>query len=355
MGNGVRVRREWKIGLYVLEKTQRRRCFNMYLNFNDLNNGFEKLFTCADFIKFQNKLSEDVYKSLNNSYANKKHEIAIVEDLCNSLNAQESNNLHIYAEKIHGAKSYVDFPMQGKVIRKELADMVILSIITRNKKIVYEKTAFIQNKKESKQSDVWSIDKEQLFLLQNFPTFSSNQGIFRNSVVTFLNSTGSLGNYGLFKKPGEMIVSIASEVTAKLEGNQVRHSRIAEDSVKYGNHNSFISQPIDIGTEIIVAYRNETVLRGLPFLQNISLSINVYEFIRNLTQFNIGEPILITEDGKSTNGALLDFNRRARKRILPKDKIPTSDLEVDNNDEFEGDIAVLCVHLELDEKYKSND
>jgi len=92
--------------------------------------------------------------------------------------------------------------------------MVIISVATKDREIVYEKTAFIQNKKEDSEN-VWKIDQDQLYLLHNFPTFKGEKGIFRknfNDDVVFQHYSETLGNYGLFQSPGEMILTNAFTV-----------------------------------------------------------------------------------------------------------------------------------------------
>jgi hypothetical protein len=239
--------------------------------------------------------------------------------------------------------------MQGKTTCKELADMVVLSIITCGTDIVYEKTAFIQNKKAKENgSEKWDIDKEQLFLLHNFPTFVGAKGIFNKNFpgrkITFLNSTGSLGNYGLFQQPGEIIIAIASEVFAKLNGGSIDYKKIAEDGAKYSTQN-MLKPSFDVGDTLVVCAHGGTEPYRLPFLQNTSLSLNAYEFIRNLTQFNIGEPIVSIEN-KSTNPDLSEFNRFILKKTSLSEKLKLK-LDSDNLQEIEGDINILCVHLEI--------
>jgi hypothetical protein len=288
-----------------------------------------------------------VYKALSESYANKFNEISMVENLCSLLNDQSSSGIHIYAEKIHGPKSYVNFSMQGRLICKELADMVILSIATKDQAIVYEKTAFVQHKKE-KCSGKWSIDREQLFLLRNFPTITGVKGIINKSFphekIAFLNFTGSLGNYGLFQYPGEIILTIASEVASKLSGGIIEYSKIAKDSVKYSSH-SLLQPSLNIGDYVIFSGNGGTY--QAPILQNASLSINSYEFVRNFTQFNIGEPVVYIEK-KPTNPILSQFNRFLLKNTSLGGKLG---IDFRNDDlpesEIEGDINLLCVHFAL--------
>ena len=177
----------------------------------------------------QNKLAEVAYEVLTAAYCpstppREKREENIVKNICNAFSDQKQfyQDVTIYAEKIHGSKSFVKFrndlseaKKDHSLVTKEMADMVVIAIATENDKILFEKIAFIQNKKEVTSNSVtWVIDQDQLFLLQNFPNFHGKSGLFYNKNdkdknYTLHNTYGKLGNYGLFLSPGEMIFANA--------------------------------------------------------------------------------------------------------------------------------------------------
>ena len=130
----------------------------------------------------QNDIALDAYNTLSKSYKNKDNEVKTVEKLCSNLNGKECGKAKLYAEKIHGNASKVEFyNASNSLVKKELGDMVIISLATCKSKITFEKIAFIQNKKETKEgSEKWKIDQDQLFLLNVFPTFNGVSGIFGN-------------------------------------------------------------------------------------------------------------------------------------------------------------------------------
>ena len=122
---------------------------------------FSDYYNRQDFRTFQNNLARKVYETLGTSYSNSDGEVKIVTDMCNAINGETFGKLKLLATKIHGSRSFVEFHNQDKPTTKELADMVIISVATKDREIVYEKTAFIQNKKEDSEN-IWKIDQDQL-------------------------------------------------------------------------------------------------------------------------------------------------------------------------------------------------
>jgi len=307
---------------------------------------------CADknFLKKQNELAERIYGSLIYSYTEKHNEIKMVENMCTSVQGKVYDKMHIYSEKIHGSTSQVSFSMRGNPTRRELADMVLLSLITKEQDLQYAKIAFVQNKKENEKNNSWQIDEGQLFLLQYFPTFTGVSGIFNNKPfkgqeIAFPNTTGSLGNYGLFKSRGEIIVTIASEISAKMIGHTIRYSSLVEDSSKYNT--KLLTMPsLEIGDTITIVHNQGNISLKYPCLQNTSLSMNVYDFVRNFTQFNIGEPIMPL--CTSQDNDLFKYVNVLIQGTTLKDKLKIKN-SIDEQiymDNYEN-LNILCVHLEL--------
>lgn len=276
-----------------------------------------KYYSQKEFRIFQNNFALNFYESLGNSYSNGDGEVKIVTDLCNVINGKTFERLNFYSKKIHGSRSFVEFFNKDKPTTKELADMVIISIATLNREIVYEKTAFIQNKKEDSEN-VWKIDQDQLYLLHNFPTFKGNKGIFKrnfNEDIAFINYSKTLGNYGFFKSSGEMLLVNALNVF-KLQ----QDSKISIDKIK--------------------EYPTHEYIR--PFLNHGGVCLNAYEFIRNWTQFNIGE-IVRSED------TILDDDLSKFNRIL-LNKVGLSDyINLNQEDqEFNFNLSIIVNHINLD-------
>ena len=321
---------------------------------NNLIRTFADYYNRPDFRKFQNTLAKDVYETLGTSYSNSDGEVKMVTEMCNTINGKSFDRLKFYTKKIHGTRSFVEFHNQDKPTTKELADMVIISVATQNKEIVYEKTAFIQNKKEDK-GEHWKIDQDQLYLLHNFPTFKGNKGIFKRNFkdeVVFLNQSETLGNYGLFQKPGEMILLSALMVYRLQQSNKISLSDIRrytnnDPKNNAGIHFPFIDHPFM--DKMFYRYFEHFQKYGLPFsnlpfLNNSISSFNIYEFIRNWSLFNIGE--VVSSFGNTLDKDLSQFNRILLKEAGLSNHINTN---IDAP-EFENKMTIIVAHLDLENK-----
>lgn len=278
----------------------------------------------------------------------------MVTDMCNTINGKSFEKLKFYTKKIHGTRSFVEFHNQDKPTTKELADMVIISVATKDREIIYEKTAFIQNKKEDSES-IWKIDQDQLYLLHNFPTFKGGKGIFKQNFtdeIVFLNHSETLGNYGLFQNPGEMILVNALTIYKLQEGNKVSLSNIRKyTNNKLQNNNGFQIQLIGhpLMDEMLHTYfkyfpKYDLPVFNLPFLNNSITSFNIYEFIRNWSLFNIGD--VVSANGNVADKDLLTFNRVLLRETGLSDIINTN---IDGP-EFKNSISIIVAHLNLDDK-----
>ena len=162
-----------------------------------------------NFLRFRNELSRDVYEALGRGYAGSDNEVGLVTKMVEAINGKRYKNINIVSQKIHGAKSYVQFGYRGSPVVKELGDMLVISVVSKGRKRLLQKLCIIQNKVLRK--GITKIDEEQIFLLKNFPPFSATQGIYvGQSDVMMFNHSKCLGAYMFFDWPGE-----ASYLTAK--------------------------------------------------------------------------------------------------------------------------------------------
>ena len=276
-----------------------------------------------EFKKFKNDFSQKLYNCLAASYANKDNEVTLVTKMSELINKTTYHDFSFYSEKIHGSKSFVEFNFRDKPITKELADMVIISSVSQGRRRIFQKVAFIQNKKTSKSS--WLIDLEQLFLLKNFPTITGKKGIFNSSPhkeIIFQNYSKTLGNFGLFMSPGEMILAAACVVDSQKTNNKICINDF-KNTGQLINHNQSSLSFLPLGfhpylDDILHDYVRHfhrygfspTFSNAFPFLNNSFFSKDIFEFIDNWTFFNIGEPTIangniLNEDLHSFSNALL--------------------------------------------------
>lgn len=307
----------------------------------------------TDFRKFQNNFAKEIYDSLATSYSNSYNEVKTVTEMCETINGKTFDGLKFYTKKIHGTRSFVEFYNQDKPVTTELADMVIISVATKNREIIYEKTAFVQNKKEDTIAN-WKIDQDQLHLLHNFPTFKGKKGIFKHNFsdeVAFLNHSNSLGNYGLFQSPGEMILLTALTVYKLQLDKKISLADIRKfPNYSANNNSSFPFVDYQYFDEMFYRYLKHFPKYGFPlmdfpFLNNNSVSLNIIEFIRNWTLFNIGE--LVSVYGHIADNDLSILNRMLLREVGLSNVI---NLNVDGP-ELQNALVVVVAHLNLDEDH----
>ena len=301
----------------------------------------------TNFLNFQNEFSKQIYESLEEAYIKNLKEPDMVNALCEVVNGKIYENMNFYSEFIHGNyNSGVSFYNKNENKTKELADMVIISIATENDYAVFEKIAFIQNKKETKNgSNKWEIEQNQLYLLQNFPNFTDNTGkimkMAKKQEVIFSNYSETLGNYGLFQSSGEMILINALNVFKLQQKNKISFDDIKKYTFNHNKHNYGYNYMI--GDEMInryFKYYPEYFFPSFnfPFLNNAPISYNIYDFVRNWTLFNIGEVVI--SHYRPLNKDLVAFSRALINKMSKNHNIESLFLKTINNN-----------HNELDERY----
>jgi len=315
-----------------------------------------KLLDDLNFRKFQNELSQKVYDTLAQGYITNANEVSLVSKLVDTINNVRFNKFRFYGHKIHGARSYVEFNYRDKSVTKEIADMVIISIASYKRERVLQKITFIQNKVGKNK---WKIDDEQLFLLKNFPKFSGNKGIFKSfpdEEIVFLDHSKCLGAFGLFMNPGEMIFLSAPLLSELKKGKEItiEEIRLPETVTNVGACNFFFPFIFDHPLcEEFFYYMYKYMRRcaffpfisngPFPFLNNCTFSRDIYDFIRNWTQFNIGEPSYAF--GEVINPALDKFTNFLLRTIGIQEYV---DLPLEGIEgEFNNELAVLVIHIDL--------
>lgn len=262
----------------------------------------DEYYTSSEFRAWQNSFACDIYKRLAAFTASDKlQEVAKVTALCEAMSNRNFRGLNIESRMIHKYNtSGVSFDYMGKSSKKELGDMAIVSMVTIDRQIVLLKTAFIQNK-DTKTHD-WKIDHEQLFLLKNFPTFTGERGMLLSKTFTFLNHSGTLGNFGLFLPNGDMTFLTAQDVFC----NQQNNAHIHFDSIRNGACGCYSHRTLS-GIQKRNPYKgycnysdciecrycrscSDCMMNShAPFFGKYSYALDVHEVVRELTYFNIGE------------------------------------------------------------------
>ena len=257
------------------------------------------------FRQFQNEVSHDVYETLGIGFASGDNEVVLVTKLVEIINDREYDGIKFFSNKIHGARSYVEFYHRDKPITKELADMVVITLAVSKHQRVFQKICFIQNKVA--QNGKCKIDEEQLFLLKNFPPFSGDKGVFRyfgHKKVIFINNSQCLGSYGFFINPGEFRFISAPLLNEFNQSSQISLADVMLPEAVCNSSNFIFGNPRawDVGNFTSNPF---WLNRTIPFLENSIYSNDVYDFIRNWIQFNIGEPTYVF--GNVVNPILDEF------------------------------------------------
>ena len=320
-----------------------------------------ELLNNIDFKKFQNDLSQKIYDALTQGYISRDNEIDLVGRLVNVVNGLEFKRFKFYSHKIHGAKSYVEFNYRNKPIIKEIADMVIICIATYKRNRIFQKITFIQNKVDMKKK--WFIDEEQLFLLKNFPKLIGNRGIFKsysNDDIVFFNYSQCLGSFGLFMHPGEMLFISAPLLSELKKDKEINYDdiKIIEPNLNISSQNiffpfmydySFMEEFFHYMSKYSRKYAYYPFISNItfPFLNNSVFSRDIYDFIRNWSQFNIGEPTYAF--GNVINPELDKFSNYLLRTIGLENHIDLPSYNLKEN--FNNEMALFVMHIDLGKEY----
>lgn len=311
-----------------------------------------------NFFAWQNKVAESAKSSLKASYDRNANEVSIVTSLCNELNNREIstfNRFELYAKKIHGKASSVSFKNESySDTTRELSDMIVLSLITDKGQVLYARIAFVQNKKEKDNTKAkWDIDQDQLYLLTNFPTFNGVSGIFGETKnIVLPDPFQQLGSYGLFRAPCEMVFASANVITALKKVKRISYDDIKNRSVE----NKYTYPYSKLNPYYLHKY--DYFESDMPILGNCSIALNIHQFIRNWTQFNIGKEFYIKDILQCSTLTKLT-NDLLKKAELPHlsnlefvyntSNEPSVDLNI-----ADCDTELLVVHLDIGDYTASN-
>ncbi|OGL39199.1 MAG: hypothetical protein A2043_11920 [Candidatus Schekmanbacteria bacterium GWA2_38_9] len=311
------------------------------------------------FLAFQNDVIRSAYEGLGQGYSTNDNEVALVTRLVASINGKSYKRLRLLANKIHGSRSYVEFDYRDKPTTKELGDMVIITSVTSGSQRLFQRFCIIQNKKAS--GDKWGIDREQLYLLKNFPPLSGNRGIMRGSHdIAFRNTSQCLGAFGLLFEPGEMIFASADLITEMSRGkNTLSRDSIAMPSRAETNTSSqsgifsafpwmhYHPKEMHFILRELAEYAGcfPWSFGGQQFIGNTIYANDICDLIRAWTQLNIGEVTCL--DGTIVNHEVDDFtNHLIRNAGLGEGiDLPIHDDNIERR--FGGQVTVFMMHLDV--------
>lgn len=313
------------------------------------------------FSAFQNDLAVSFYDQLGQGYNSSEGEVALVTRMANTARGKSYGPITIYADKIHGRRSWVEFSHRDKPVTKELGDLALISVVTNGHERLFSKITIVQNKKATKTS--WLIDDEQLFLLKNFPSFSGSKGLFPNpGSVQFHNYSSCLGSYGLFHEPGEMIFLSASYVAELLRGKKslaIGDISILSDGNRsdggglspifaFGDHPFVLEELFHFYEKYFHRYPFSSVLNlGYPFgfLRNALFTRDIFDLIRQWTQISVGEPTYAF--GQVLNRHVDELLYRLLQSIGGSDIFKPTPNQMENVGELDNDFTVMAVHLDI--------
>ncbi len=314
------------------------------------------------FFEFQNDLAQKMYDALEQGYLKNDNEVHLVEKVVGSVNNSYYKNMKIYAKMIHGAISYVGFKFMNKTVTKELGDMTVITLVSDGKKRLFQKVCVIQNKKEREKR--WEIDLGQLYLLKNFPSLSGKGSIFKSCKdLVFCNSSGTLGCYGLFFGPGEMILASAPLLTEMLHDKKsLSRADIGLSGCAGLGRNGATSatswwpgfpwrhpKECFMFFEDLACHYGSPFMLGTPFggfLGCTQFTRDIHDFARNWTQLNLGEPTVAFDHPLNPAAdAFSNFLIRSAGFSELDVELPSDDyFEIQK---FEGQMAVMLLHVDL--------
>ena len=266
------------------------------------------IFRSRDFHHFQLALARSWYSELVQGYQAKRNgedEEILVERLVKVSNksypSKGRRRIKIASKFIHGHRSQIKYnDFNNGTHQCELGDMAVVSAVIENKKLLFQRLCFIQNKKgkHNRASITWIIDSVQLFLLKHFPAISGVSGILKgHKNIEFLNRSRCLGAYGLLYSPGEMIFVSAPVIADSMKGKKSINSRdIAFPPVL--SHNAIWPQwyPYWCCGLLMPETFPPFYCGSRPICGNTVFTRDIYDFIMAWTQLNIGEILVYNGD-----------------------------------------------------------
>jgi hypothetical protein len=332
----------------------------------DVVRRFSQFLADDEFFRFQKAVAETMYGALGQGYANNENEVALVTRLVEAIDGMTYDGIRLHSRKIHGSRSYVEFNHQDRPITKELADSVFITVVTRNRQRLLQRVCFVQNKVAK--GGTWQLDPGQLYLLKNFPLFSGRRGLFRGSSdVVFKNIGKTLGAFGLFCDPGEMMLITAPLVAdlarggSTLKADAVSVPEVASAFTPSGDASSALPWfpwaggmlPPDADIFFHEMYRFFRHVGPMPFwpwlgaaasfLARATFMRDLHDLARNWLLVNVGEYSYVFDHAPDPA-----LDRFAASLLYAAGAKQFFDIGVDAA-ELDSDLAVFIAHIEVGE------
>jgi hypothetical protein len=234
---------------------------------------------------------------------------------------------------------------------------VFITVVTIHRRPVLQRICFVSHKKGRGPGRLvrhrWHIDPKQLYLLTNFPEISGEKGILAGKEnVRFMDIGKSLGAYGLFRKPGEMIFLSASVVSEMVRGCRAATPALKEEELTPGCSVRCLARD-PLRRLRCLAHRRDLPLRrlcpclgcSLPFLGNATFIPGLRDLVWNWTLCNIGEYCFAGE-------SVIDDSLHALANALVAETGAGDAVDTDHErTDLDLGIAVFVAHVEVGQRY----
>jgi len=250
-----------------------------------------------EFSQFISYLADDIKIKISKNY----HSVEpnIVKEIIDSFQVKSSLMSKLFRVKtfsafIHGGMSKVSFSFDNDKLRRELGDMLFITTLRINRNFKLTKLSIIQVKKTDRINRRIDINQGQLYLLSKFPKFSGVSGLFIGE-FKFSNLSKNLGGYIIFNNIGDLIYTSAVLLRRILYvSNSINYQKLHHELCDY----SLLQTKFCIWKEpeCFMTCLNKNNEKLIPVsVRNNLYSLCIYDFLKNLFSFSIGEIVQYRE------------------------------------------------------------
>lgn len=285
------------------------------------------------FVRDEKKVCSALQSALSAVYLDDGDEVQLVERTIEALNSNHGRHFKLESMFIHGNRSKISFDYYGKEAKKELGDLLVVSTLTNRGTPILQKLTIVQAKRDTRKPYAWSIDREQLFFLSNWPEFQGVMGIFPKRELAIPDYSGCLGSYYLYREPGDFVFISAKGLEKSLGSRKrVTFDELLTTHVEIGNTYAPSSGPLAapfMDPEEAYYYFEKYYRRfgrkglippfGFPWddsasqiLRNVHFGKGVNDTIADFSRLNVGEPVFAHDSAMPVN----DFAYRLLNTVI---------------------------------------